>query len=92
MHKISYIIEKPRIIAYASNGLITNDSKGRQELNNIGRGTGYYITNGYAVPINWEKTSRNSQTVYRYLDGKEITVNDGNTFIQIAPKNSATIK
>ena len=80
------------IIAYASNGLITNDSKGRQELNNIGRGTGYYITNGYAVPINWEKTSRNSQTVYRYLDGKEITVNDGNTFIQIAPKNSATIK
>lgn len=80
------------IIAYASNGIISNDVKGRQELENIGNGTGYYITNGIAVPITWEKTSRNAQTVYKYADGKEIVVNDGNTYIQIAPKKSATIK
>ena len=80
------------IIAYASNGVISNDEKGRQELNNIGTGFGYYITNGLAVPITWEKKSRESQTVYKYTNGKEIVVNDGNTFIQIAPKSSATIK
>lgn len=62
------------------------DSYGRQKLKNIGEGEGYYITNGYAVPITWEKDSRSGQTVYRYKNGKEIKVNDGNTYIQIQPK------
>ena len=65
----------------------TIDSYGRQGLNNIGTGTGYFITDGYAKPITWEKTSRSSKTVYKYLDGKEITLNDGNTFVQIEPIN-----
>ena len=65
----------------------TIDSKGRQEINTTGGGKGYYITNGYAVPITWEKTSRASQTKYRYLDGTEIKVNDGNTYIEIQPSN-----
>ncbi len=62
------------------------DSYGRQKLNNIGEGEGYFITNGYAVPITWEKDSRSAQTIYRYKNGKEIKVNDGNTYIQIQPK------
>ena len=79
------------IISYVDNGNIGNDNKGRQELNNIGTGKGYYITDGYSIPITWTKTSRNEQTVYKKLNGEEITVNDGNTFIQIAPKDSAKI-
>ena len=64
------------------------DSYGRQKLNNIGSGDGYYITDGYAVPITWEKASRSSQTIYKYkTSGKEIKVNDGNTYIQIQPKD-----
>ena len=63
------------------------DSYGRQELENVGSGTGYYITDGYAAPITWEKTSHSSQTVYKYENGEEITVNDGNTFIQICPES-----
>ena len=55
------------------------------DKNYIGSGDGYFITNGYAVPITWEKESRSSQTVYRYKNGKEIKVNDGNTYIQIQP-------
>ena len=66
-------------------GNYTIDSYGRQDLNNIGTGEGYYITNGYARPITWEKESRSSKTVYKYADGSEIKVNDGNTFIQIEP-------
>lgn len=61
------------------------DSYGRQKLDNIGSGDGYFITNGYAVPITWTKESRSSQTVYKYKNGEEIIVNDGNTFIQITP-------
>lgn len=63
------------------------DSYGRQDLKNIGNGNGYFITNGYAVPITWAKDNRSSQTKYRYLDGTEIIVNDGNIFIQIEPIN-----
>jgi len=61
-----------------------------QALDNIGNGTGYYITNGYAIPITYEKSSRSSQTIYRKLDGNEIEVNDGNTFVQIQPTSQTT--
>lgn len=76
------------IIVYdVYNSAITGDGKGRQDFDNIGTGSGYYITNGYAVKINWTKDSRDSQTKYTYLDGTEIDVSDGNTFIQIYPKS-----
>ncbi len=77
---------------YTSKNIITYQikntnfgSKGRQTLENIGTGNGYYITEGYAIPITWEKTSRSAQTVYKYLNGEEIDVNDGITWIQIQP-------
>jgi len=65
----------------------TIDSSGRLSINNIGEGTGWLITDGYAVPITWEKRSRESQTIYRHTNTEKtrITVNDGNTFILIAP-------
>lgn len=64
------------------------DSYGRQKLKNIGSGEGYFITNGYAIPITWEKSSRESQTIYKNKSGEEIKVSDGNTFIQIVPLNA----
>ena len=36
------------------------------------------------IPITWEKNSRNSKTVYKVKStGKDLVVNDGNTFIEI---------
>ena len=64
---------------------ISGDNKGRQDIANTGKGEGYFITNGVVMPITWEKETRDSQTVYRYKDGTEITVNDGNTWIHIVP-------
>ena len=76
------------IITYqVKNTTIEGGGKGRQTIYNIGSGTGYYITDGYAVPITWTKPSRKSQTVYKYTNGEEIKFNDGNTFIQIQPTN-----
>lgn len=82
------------IITYqVKNSTISGDNKGRQEFDNIGEGTGYLITEGKAIPIKWSKSSRSSQTKYTYLNGEEIVVNDGNTFIQIQPKGQKlTIK
>ncbi len=64
-----------------------NSDKGRITLDNVGTGNGYFVTNGYARPITWTKSSRESQTVYKYKDGEEIVVNDGVTYIQIQPLN-----
>lgn len=76
------------IITYKVHNYTLNDgyAGGRQDLNNIGTGEGYYISEGYAIPITWEKTSRSAQTIYKVkATGKELVVNDGNTFIQIQP-------
>lgn len=62
-------------------------------LYTIGSGEGYYITNGYAVPITWSKSDRSNKTKYTYkagtiIDGKdvggqEIPVSDGRTWIEV---------
>lgn len=63
-----------------------NNYSAYQKIDNIGTGDGYYITNGYAIPITWEKNSKNSRTIYKVKStGKELVVNDGNTYIQIYP-------
>lgn len=53
------------------------------DLKTVGSGTGYFITNGYAVPITWKKDSRAGKTKYYYKDGKEIEVSDGRTYIEL---------
>ena len=55
-------------------------------MSNVGSGEGYYITEGFAVPITWSKDSRSAKTIYKLKDGTELKVNDGNTYIQIQPK------
>ncbi len=58
-----------------------------------GEGKGYYITNGYAREIKWYKSDKKKQTVYKYLDGEEVKVNDGNTYINFFNKSkSVSIK
>ena len=77
------------IITFASNYTLKDtENKGRQGLNNIGTLDGYYLTNGKAIKITCKKTSRTAQTEYLDENGKEIQVNDGNTFINICPINS----
>lgn len=65
-----------------------SENKGRQGLKNIGTFDGYYITNGKAIKIKCIKEARNLQTKYVDLDGKEIKINDGNTWINICPKDA----
>ena len=71
------------------------------DLDTIGSGEGYYITNGYAVPIKWSKSSRSAKTKYTYkagtvIDGKdvggqEISVSDGRTWIEVQTTKQKTI-
>ncbi len=72
----------------AHSDLNDGENKGRQTMTTTGTKDGYYITNGKAIKIKCTKTSRSSKTIYRDLEGNEIQVNDGNTFVQICPINA----
>ena len=79
-------LEVKNIIVYEiDNYTISGDTKGRQFLENIGSGDGYFISEGKSVKIKWNKKDRESKTKYTFEDGFELVVNDGNTFIQIMP-------
>ena len=83
------ITTKNIIITFCDNYTLNDsENKGRQGLYNIGEFDGYYITNGKAIPITCTKTSRSGKTVYKDLEGNEIDVNDGKTFIQICPEDA----
>ena len=80
------ITTKNIIITFCDNYTLTDtENKGRQGLKNIGTFDGYYITNGKAIKIKCIKNARDEQTIYQTLDGNEIEVNDGNTFVNICP-------
>ena len=53
------------------------------DLKIMGKGKGYYVTNGKYIPITWQKDSRTSKSKYFYPDGTEIKVNDGRTYIEV---------
>ncbi len=83
------VTTKNIIITKCKNTTLNDGSgKGRQTLDNVKTLDGYYITNGKYIPITCEKTSRSGKTIYKDLNGNEINVNDGKTFIQICPINS----
>ncbi len=85
------------IIEYVGVGTVKGykDTAGTNYLDMTvaGSGKGYYITNGYAREITWSKPEKTSQTVFKYTDGTEVNVNDGNTYINFFNKSkSVSIK
>ena len=83
------ITTKNLIITFCDNYTLTDsENKGRQGLKNIGTFDGYYITNGKAIKIKCIKSARDEKTIYQDLEGNEINVNDGNTFVNICPINA----
>ncbi|NLX76854.1 MAG: DUF3048 domain-containing protein [Clostridiaceae bacterium] len=73
------------IILFVQNKTIEGDKYGRQQLYTTGSGKGYYISNGVKQDITWVKTFRTSKTKYLDENNNEITINPGQTWIQIVP-------
>ena len=64
---------------------------GYNYMTNIGLREGYYLSEGKSTPISWSKASRDSKTVYKTKDNKELFVNDGNTYLLIYPSNMGSL-
>ncbi|MFA5575744.1 MAG: DUF3048 domain-containing protein [Tissierellaceae bacterium] len=87
----SPIIAKNIIIQEAKTRVL--DKEGRLDIQLIGEGSGLFITNGQYMDIKWVKRSREGKTLYYDLDGKEIELNTGITWIQvIEPKTEVIIE
>lgn len=80
------VTTKNIIITFARNYTLNDgENKGRQDVVTTGSLDGYYITNGKAIEIKCNKDDRTEQTEYVDLQGNEIRVNDGNTWVNVCP-------
>lgn len=80
------VTTKNIIITFARNYTLNDgENKGRQDVVTVGSLDGYYITNGKAIKIKCNKNDRTEQTQYVDLQGNEINVNDGNTWVNVCP-------
>lgn len=83
------LVTKNIIVEFVDNYTLEDpENKGRQGLNNVGTFDGYYVTDGKAMKIKCIKSSRMAKTVYKDLNGVELEINDGNTWVQICPKDA----
>jgi len=53
------------------------------DIGTTGKGEGFFFTKGKHVPITWEKETYNSEIKYYTLDGEELVVSRGQTFVSV---------
>jgi len=61
------------------------EGSGRQDMNTVGAGTGYFVSGGRYTPIYWFRLSKSSQFFYTFEDGREVELGHGKTYIGIVP-------
>lgn len=54
-----------------------------RKIEQVGTGTGFYVTQGGVVPVTWTKADELAPTYYFTEDGKPLLVNPGQTWIQV---------
>ncbi len=87
----SPIIAKNIIIQRANTKVL--DNEGRLQIDLVGNGQGFYITNGKVIEVTWKKDTREGKTLYYDLQGDEIILNPGVTWIQVVePKTSISFE
>ena len=69
------------------------DKEGRLDIQLVGEGKGKYITNGQVIELKWVKKSRKDKVIYYNLEGEELVLNAGVTWIQVVePKTEIIIE
>ena len=68
---------------------LTQDDYNHIEVASVGRGTGYYLTGGKKVDIQWSKATGDSQIKLSYAGGREVVLTPGKTNIEIVGYESS---
>lgn len=82
------LMAKNIIIQFSNVRRRPGDNAGRLDIDMIGEGKGYYVSNGQQIPITWKKASQYSPTTYALTTGEQLKINPGKTWICIAPKET----
>lgn len=77
------VLQFKNIIVEITEYSCINPKNDLQNCTLTGNGTGYYITNGKAIPIKWSKESRYTTTIFTTEDGEELHLNPGKTWVSI---------
>ncbi len=77
---------KNLIVQYVREWDIDRNGYQTMELDSA-KGKGWYVTNGKAVRITWEKEGKKGRTVYYDENGDEITLNQGKTYVGVFPND-----
>lgn len=64
---------------------IEGDSKGRLDVTMTGNGIGYYACNGKYIPINWSRSTLDSQYQFTTMDGEPLSLGVGKSYVNIVP-------
>ena len=67
------------------------EGAGRQDMSTVGRGKGYFVSNGRIISINWQRTDKSSQFIYTDGNGNQIELGRGKTYIGIVPDLTNTV-
>lgn len=79
------VTPKNVIVEYTSVVPYINDEGAQGVHIGTAAGKGVFFQDGKAIEISWSKSSRNSRTIYKGLDGKEVQFNRGQTWIEVVP-------
>ncbi|MCL2707561.1 MAG: DUF3048 domain-containing protein [Defluviitaleaceae bacterium] len=69
------------LIQSVKSRVISGDAAGRRDVQTIGSGMGYLVTQGGYVPARWEKEDHFSPTRWYFANGEELRLNIGRTWI-----------
>ncbi len=72
---------KNLLILFTDIRLVPGDTEGRLEVDTVGEGFGYYITNGEYRAVSWSRETKTSTVHIEYASGEELILNSGKTFI-----------
>ncbi len=89
------IYAKSIIVQFTKTNKIPNDPLLKIEVEMVGEGEGFYISNGKKQDITWKKQSDRSVTRFFAENGSELVLNPGKIWIQVFPdhwRDDITIK
>lgn len=73
------------LILYNAVSAIPGDTSGRLAVETTGTGRGWYVSGGKAVPIKWQKDTRDSVIRLTTEAGEQLKMTPGKTFVSILP-------
>jgi hypothetical protein len=63
----------------------------REQINTIGSGTAYIFQDGDVKEVTWTKASKTDQIVFTDIDGKDVPLARGQTWITAVPADTGGV-